>query len=210
MTKPLGVILAGGLATRMGGGDKALLQVGGQTLLQRVIDRLQPQVGQMALNANGDATRFGAFDLPVLPDSISGFPGPLAGVLAGLDWAAGQGAESIVTVAADTPFFPADLVEVLQDKAQGMSHPLVLAATPRGEEKTKSMSRSGLIRHPTFGLWPVALRDDLRAAVQDGVKKVVIWTEKHHGREAVFDIEKGDPFFNVNTPDDLKTAEALA
>ncbi|WP_292289423.1 molybdenum cofactor guanylyltransferase MobA [Marivita sp.] len=210
MTKPLGVILAGGLATRMGGGDKALLQVGGQTLLQRVIDRLQPQVGQMALNANGDATRFGAFDLPVLPDSISGFPGPLAGVLAGLDWAAGQGAESIVTVAADTPFFPADLVEVLQDKAQGMSHPLVLAATPRGEEKTKSMSRSGLIRHPTFGLWPVALRDDLRAAVQDGIKKVVIWTEKHHGREAVFDIEKGDPFFNVNTPDDLKTAEALA
>ena len=210
MTKPLGVILAGGLATQMGGGDKALLQVGGQTLLQRVIDRLQPQVGQMALNANGDAERFGAFDLPVLPDSISGFPGPLAGVLAGLDWAAGQGAESIVTVAADTPFFPADLVEVLQDKAQGMSHPLVLAATPRGEEKTKSMSRSGLIRHPTFGLWPAALRDDLRAAVQDGIKKVVIWTEKHHGREAVFDIEKGDPFFNVNTPDDLKTAEALA
>lgn len=210
MSLPLGVILAGGLATRMGGGDKALLQVGGQTLLQRVIDRLQPQVGNMALNANGDPERFGAFDLPVLPDSISGFPGPLAGVLAGLDWAAGQGAESIVTVAADTPFFPADLVEVLQHKSQGMTHPLVLAATPRGEEKTKSMSRSGLIRHPTFGLWPVALRDDLRAAVQDGIKKVVIWTEKHDGREAVFDIETGDPFFNVNTPDDLKTAEALA
>ncbi|MGJ8603456.1 MAG: molybdenum cofactor guanylyltransferase MobA [Marivita sp.] len=210
MTEPLGVILAGGLATRMGGGDKALLPLGGQSLLQRVMDRLGPQVGDMALNANGDAARFDAFGLPVLPDSVAGFPGPLAGVLAGLDWAAGQGAEAIVTVAADTPFFPTDLVQVLQDRAQGMAHPLVLAATPRGEEKTKSMSRSGLIRHPTFGLWPVALRDDLRAALEDGIKKVVIWTEKHHGREAVFPTDGGDPFFNVNTPDDLKTAEALA
>ncbi|MBO6885498.1 MAG: molybdenum cofactor guanylyltransferase MobA [Marivita sp.] len=209
MSLPLGVILAGGLATRMGGGDKALLQVGGQTLLNRVIDRLQPQVAGMALNANGDAARFDAFELPVLPDSIAGYPGPLAGVLAGLDWAAEQGAEAIVTVAADTPFFPADLVAVFQDIAQGMAHPLVLAATPRGEEKTKSMSRSGLIRHPTFGLWPVALRDDLRAALEEGIKKVVIWTEKHGGREAVFDTDNGDPFFNVNTPDDLEAAEAM-
>ncbi|MFA8386732.1 MAG: molybdenum cofactor guanylyltransferase MobA [Pelagibaca sp.] len=210
MSLPLGVILAGGLATRMGGGDKALLTVGGKTLLQRVIDRLQLQVAGMAINANGDPARFSAYGLPVLHDSIAGFPGPLAGVLAGLDWAAEQGAEAVVTVAADTPFFPADLVEVLQHKAQGMTHPLVLAATPKGEEQTKSMSRSGLIRHPTFGLWPVALRDDLRAAVEDGIKKVVIWTEKHEGREAVFGTEKDDPFFNVNTPDDLKTAEALA
>ncbi|OSQ51034.1 molybdenum cofactor guanylyltransferase MobA [Marivita geojedonensis] len=209
MSVPLGVILAGGLATRMGGGDKALLSVGGQTLLKRVIDRLQPQVAGMALNANGDAARFDGFGLPVLPDSIEGFPGPLAGVLAGLDWAAEQGAEAIVTVAADTPFFPDDLVAVLQDKAQGMAHPLVLAATPRGEEKTKSMSRSGLIRHPTFGLWPVALRDDLRAALEDGIKKVVIWTEKHGGREAVFKTDQGDPFFNVNTPEDLEAAEAM-
>ena len=209
MTKPLGVILAGGLATRMGGGDKALLTIGGQTLLQRVIDRLAPQVADMALNANGDATRFQAFGLPVLPDTIEGYPGPLAGVLAGLDWAAEQGAASIVTVAADTPFFPADLVDVLQAKGADMAYPLVLAATPRGEEKTKSMSRSGLIRHPTFGLWPVALRDDLRSALDEGIKKVVIWTEKHHGREAVFPTGSGDPFFNVNTPDDLKTAEAL-
>ena len=205
----MGVILAGGLASRMGGGDKALLQVGGQTLLNRVIDRLQPQVAGMALNANGDAARFDAFELPVLPDSIAGYPGPLAGVLAGLDWAAEQGAEAIVTVAADTPFFPADLVAVLQDTAQGMAHPLVLAATPRGEEKTKSMSRSGLIRHPTFGLWPVALRDDLRGALEEGIKKVVIWTEQHGGREAVFDTDNGDPFFNVNTPDDLTAAEAM-
>ncbi len=210
MSLPLGVILAGGLATRMGGGDKALLEVGGQTLLGRVIDRLEPQVAGMALNANGDAARFDGFGLPVLADSIAGFPGPLAGVLAGLDWAAEQGAEAIVTVAADTPFFPADLVAVLQGKAQGMAHPLVLAATPRGEEKTKSMSRSGLIRHPTFGLWPVALRDDLRAALEDGIKKVVIWTEKHEGREAVFPTDHGDPFFNVNTPDDLEAAEAMA
>ena len=209
MSLPLGVILAGGLATRMGGGDKALLSVGGQTLLDRVIDRLAPQVAGMALNANGDAARFDGFDLPVLPDSIEGFPGPLAGVLAGLDWAAGQGAEAIVTVAADTPFFPADLVAVLQDTAQGMAHPLVLAATPRGEEKTRSMSRSGLIRHPTFGLWPVALRDDLREALEDGIKKVVIWTEKHGGREAVFDTDNSDPFFNVNTPEDLEAAEAM-
>lgn len=209
MSVPLGVILAGGLATRMGGGDKALLSVGGQTLLQRVIDRLKPQVAGMALNANGDAARFDEFGLPVLPDSIEGFPGPLAGVLAGLDWAAEQGAEAIVTVAADTPFFPADLVAVFQSKAQGMAHPLVLAATPRGEEKTRSMSRSGLIRHPTFGLWPVALRDDLRAALEDGIKKVVIWTEKHGGREAVFQTDQGDPFFNVNTPEDLEAAKAM-
>ncbi len=209
MSVPLGVILAGGLATRMGGGDKALLQIGGQTLLQRVIDRLQPQVAGMALNANGDPARFDGFGLAVLPDSIDDFPGPLAGVLAGLDWAAEQGADAIVTVAADTPFFPVDLVDVLQDTAQGMTHPLVLAATPRGEEKTKSMSRSGLIRHPTFGLWPVALRDDLRGALHDGIKKVVIWTEKHGGREAVFSTESGDPFFNVNTPEDLMAAEAM-
>ncbi|WP_299786274.1 molybdenum cofactor guanylyltransferase MobA [uncultured Marivita sp.] len=209
MTKPLGVILAGGLATRMGGGDKALLSVGGRTLLHHVIDRLAPQVAGMALNANGDATRFSEYGLPVLADSVAGFPGPLAGVLAGLDWAAEQGADTIVTVAADTPFFPDDLVDVLQHTARGMAHPLVLAATPRGEEKTKSMSRSGLIRHPTFGLWPVALRDDLRGALEQGIKKVVIWTEQHGGREAVFPTGAGDPFFNVNTPDDLKTAEAM-
>lgn len=209
MTRPLGVILAGGQATRMGGGDKGLLPLGEDTLLDRVIDRLSPQVDAIALNANGDPARFDAFGLPVVPDSIDGFPGPLAGVLAGLDWAAGKGAETIVTVAADTPFFPTDLVAHLQDVADGMDHPLVLAATPRGQEKTKSMSKSGLIRHPTFGLWPVALRDDLRAALEEGISKVVIWTERHGGREAVFPTDAGDPFFNVNTPEDLKTAQAM-
>ena len=209
MTRPLGVILAGGQATRMGGGDKGLLPLGEDTLLDRVIDRLSPQVDAIALNANGDPARFDAFGLPVVPDSIDGFPGPLAGVLAGLDWAAEKGAETIVTVAADTPFFPTDLVAHLQDVADGMDHPIVLAATPRGQEKTKSMSKSGLIRHPTFGLWPVALRDDLRAALQEGISKVVIWTERHGGREAVFPTDAGDPFFNVNTPEDLEAAQAM-
>ncbi|WP_294620764.1 molybdenum cofactor guanylyltransferase MobA [uncultured Roseovarius sp.] len=209
MTGPLGVILAGGKATRMGGGDKGLLPLGDQTILDHVIARLRPQVAGLALNANGEPARFDRFGLPVLPDSIEGFPGPLVGVLAGLDWAADEGAESIVTVAADTPFFPADLVAVLQGRARGMTHPLVLAATRRGEgETTKSMSSSGLIRHPTFGLWPVALRDDLRAALNDGLRKVVIWTEKHDGREAVFE-GGNDPFFNVNTPEDLEQAKGM-
>lgn len=207
MSEVLGVILAGGQATRMGGGDKCLLEIGGPSLLDHVISRLSPQVSGMALNANGDAARFDAFGLPVVADSIAGFPGPLAGVLAGLDWAAEQGASAIVTVAADTPFFPSDLVARFEAEAVGMTQPLVLAATPRGAEKTKSMSRSGLIRHPTFGLWPVALRDDLRSALEDGVSKVVIWTELHGGREALFD--DTDAFFNVNTPEDLQAAEAM-
>lgn len=199
MKQPLGVILAGGQATRMGGGDKGLLPLGGQTLLQRVLDRLAPQVADVALNANGDPLRFAAFDLPILPDSVTGFAGPLAGVLAGLDWAAGQGAETIVTAAADTPFFPCDLVPQLLLRSEGMAHPLVLAATPD--------AKRGTARHPTFGLWPVALRDDLRAALDGGLRKVVLWTEKHGGREALFPQEQA--FFNVNTPADLAEAEAM-
>ena len=204
MTRPLGVILAGGLATRMGGGDKALLPLGTGTLLSHVIDRLRPQVAGLALNANGDAARFADYDLPVLPDTIEGYPGPLAGVLAGLDWAAGQGAETVVSAAADTPFLPRDLVARLTAAAQGMAHPLVLAATPRDDDaETRSKTRSGLIRHPTFGLWPVALRHDLRAALDGGLRKVVIWTEAHDGCEAVFPDATPAPFFNVNTPEDL-------
>ncbi|WP_121634438.1 molybdenum cofactor guanylyltransferase MobA [Tropicibacter alexandrii] len=200
--KPIGVILAGGQATRMGGGDKGLLPLKGARVLDHVIARLRPQVGAMALNANGDAGRFD-LGLPVIPDSIPGFAGPLAGVLAGMDWAAGQGAESIVTVAADTPFFPTDLVARLSAEGSGIP---VLAAT-KGEAQTKSKSKSGLIRHPTFGLWPVALRDDLRAALNEGLKKVVLWTDKHGGREAVFPDENA--FFNINTPEDLIRAEGL-
>jgi molybdopterin-guanine dinucleotide biosynthesis protein A len=207
MSAPLGVILAGGLATRMGGGDKGLLRVGGLTLLERAIERLRPQVAGLALNANGDPGRFADLGLPVLPDSIPGHPGPLAGVLAGLDWAAEQGAESIVTAAADTPFFPTDLVARLQAAATG-PYPLALAATPRDGQALKSGGRVN--RHPTFGLWPVALRDDLRAALKDGLRKVVLWTDRHGGQEALFEAEPFDPFFNVNTPEDLARAEALA
>ena len=210
MTKPLGIILAGGLATRMGGGDKGLLQIGGQSLLERVRDRLAPQVAGIALNANGDASRFADLGLPVIADSIEGYAGPLAGVLAGLDWAAEQGAEAIVTAAADTPFFPEDLAERLLAASEGQEHPLVLATTPRsGDEALKSGGGKKINRHPTFGLWPVALRDDLRAALQDGLRKVVIWTDQHGGREALFEAEPFDPFFNVNTPEDLQRAEEL-
>lgn len=200
MKQPLGVILAGGQATRMGGGDKGLLPLGQGTLLSSVIDRLEPQVAGLALNANGDAARFSDLGLPVLADSVEGFAGPLAGVLAGLDWAAEQGAEAIVTAAADTPFFPCDLVPRLLLAADGMTHPLALAATPD--------AKRGSARHPTFGLWPVALRDDLRAALQGGLRKVVLWTQAHDGREALFPDEAA--FFNVNTPEDLAKAEAMA
>ena len=199
MKQPLGVILAGGQATRMGGGDKGLLPLGQGTLLSSVIDRLEPQVAGLALNANGDAARFADLALPVLADSIEGFAGPLAGVLAGLDWAAEQGAESIVTAAADTPFFPCDLVPRLLLAADDMAHPLALAATPD--------AKRGTARHPTFGLWPVALRDDLRSALAGGLRKVVLWTERHDGREALFPDEAA--FFNVNTPEDLAKAEAM-
>ena len=208
-SKPLGVILAGGLASRMGGGDKGLLQIGGQSLLSRVRDRLAPQVSGLALNANGDGARFADLDLPVVSDSIEGFAGPLAGVLAGLDWAAEQGAEAIVTAAADTPFFPTNLVARLVAATEGQEHPLVLATTPRTGEELKSGGRSKVNRHPTFGLWPVALRDDLRRALQDGQRKVVLWTDQHGGREALFEATPFDPFFNVNTPADLRRAEEL-
>ncbi|MCT4557531.1 MAG: molybdenum cofactor guanylyltransferase MobA [Pelagimonas sp.] len=208
MKQPVAVILAGGQASRMGGGDKALLPLGGQSLLSRVIERIEPQVADVALNANGDPNRFSEYGLPVLPDSIAGYPGPLAGVLAGLDWAAEQGADAVVSVAADTPFFPCDLVPRLLMQAEGQDNPLVLAAT-KGDAQTRSKSKSGLIRHPTFGLWPVALRDDLRAALQEGLRKVVMWTEPHGGRECLFPSDGLDPFFNINTPEDLVRAEGL-
>lgn len=201
MTAPLGVILAGGLATRMGGGDKGLLRLGSATLIEHVIMRLSPQVDAIALNANGDAARFADLGLPVIADSVDGFAGPLAGVLAGLDWAAEQGARSIVTAAADTPFFPTDLVTQLRSASDGMVPPLALAATPD--------PKRGVSRHPTFGLWPVALRDDLRAALERGVRKVVQWTDAHNAQTAMFEAGVIDPFFNVNTPEDLARAEAM-
>ncbi len=195
MKQPVAIILAGGRATRMGGGDKGLLSLGDTTLLAHVIDRIAPQAAAVALNANGDPARLAAFGLPVLADPVEGFVGPLAGVLAGMDWAAGLGAETVVSVAADTPFFPCDLVPQLLLAATGMAAPLALAATPDG-------------RHPTFGLWPVSLRGDLRAALTVGLRKVVQWTDAHHAATAMFP-PGGDPFFNVNTPEDLARAREM-
>ncbi|MGI9393157.1 MAG: molybdenum cofactor guanylyltransferase MobA [Boseongicola sp.] len=196
MNQPFGVILAGGQASRMGGGDKGLLPLGGTPLLTYVIERLKPQVADLALNANGDPARLKNFNLPVVPDSVGGFAGPLAGILAGLDWAEGKGGKLLVTVAADTPFFPADLVPRLMLAAEEGDKPIVLARTTGG-------------RHPTFGLWPVHLREDLRTALNDGMRRVVAWTETHGTGYADFPTAGFDPFFNVNTPEDLAEAEAL-
>lgn len=194
MTKLPGVILAGGKATRMGGGDKGLRIVAGKRLIDHVIARLAPQCGPLALNANGNPARFSDLGLPVLPDSLPDHPGPLAGVLAGLDWAADLGASAIVTAAADTPFFPSNLAELLQANA-GASN-LALAA-------------SGGQRQPTFGLWPVALRDNLRDALKGGLRKIVLWTDTHNAGTANFSDTPFDPFFNVNTPEDIAEAERL-
>lgn len=192
----VGLILAGGLARRMDGRDKAMLEIGGQTLLSRAIARLQPQVASIALNANGNATRFGALDIPVVPDLDDSFAGPLAGVLAGLRWAEGEGASHLVSVAVDTPFFPPDLAVRLREAAEERGVPLACAKTG---ERT----------HPVFGYWPVDLADDLSAALGDGLRKVDRWTSKHGCSEAVFEADPFDPFFNVNTPEDLIAAEAL-
>jgi molybdopterin-guanine dinucleotide biosynthesis protein A len=183
----------------MGGGDKGLRLVGGKRLIDHVIARLSPQCGALALNANGDPARFANLGLPVLADSLPDHPGPLAGVLAGLDWAAEQGAEAIVTAAADTPFFPTDLVAKLR-----------AAAGPSGLALAASQDANGkLWRQPTFGLWPVALRRDLRAALEGGLRKIVLWTDQHGAETATFAIKPFDPFFNVNTPEDITEAENL-
>lgn len=196
--KPAGVILAGGRSTRMGGGDKFLLDLAGRPILDHVIARLMPQVAKIALNANGDAARLNRFGLPVIADSIDGFAGPLAGVLAGMDWAAENGFDQIVTVAADTPFFPEHLVAALQMGIESDATPLAMATTPDPERPFN--------RHPTFGVWDVALRDDLRQSLNNGLRKVVQWTNPKGCANVSFEGFAFDPFFNVNTPDDLETA----
>ncbi len=193
-----GVILAGGLSRRMGGGDKSLLDLGGQSILSHVVARLKGQVSEMVLNANGEAARFSGYGLPVIVDSIEGFAGPLAGVLAGMDWAAEHGFEQIISVAADTPFFPQHLVVALKMGAESEGTKLAMATTPDPDR--------GFNRHPTFGLWDVGLRDDLRAALQGGLRKVVQWTKPHGCANVSFEDFTFDPFFNVNTPDDLALA----
>ena len=199
-TPPPTVILAGGQARRMGGGDKALVVLAGRLLLARVIDRLTPQCGAIALSANGDASRFARFDLPVLADATPDQPGPLAGVLAGMDWAAARGAGHVLTVAVDTPFLPPDLGARLQAASRGAGGRPAIAA---------SRDASGRVRaHPTAGLWPVALRAALRAALACDRRRVMGWATAQGAVEVVFDTVPVDPFFNVNTPGDVTRAEA--
>ena len=196
----VGVILAGGRAERMGGGDKGLREVGGQTILARVIERVRPQVEALVLNANGDPARFAAFGLPVASDSVPDFAGPLAGVLAGLDWAAVHHPQAhyIVTVPADGPFVPCTLVRHLADALATEDAELVTAA-------------SGAQTYPVVGLWPVKLRQALHDALtKEGVHKVDAWTRRFRRAIATFPVEPVDPFFNANTPEQLAEAERLA
>jgi len=198
--RPLGLILAGGLARRMGGGDKIMLTVGGQKILDRVLERLQLQCSRLIINANGDPARFAATELPVVPDNVPGFLGPLAGILAGLDWAASSapGTTEVVSVPGDCPFLPRDLVTRLQAARAEQKAPLACA-------------RSGDRRHPVVGLWSVALRDDLRHALTvEGLRKVEIWSARHGTALAQWPDQPLDPFFNVNTPEDAARANALA
>jgi molybdopterin-guanine dinucleotide biosynthesis protein A len=196
----LGVVLAGGLARRMGGGDKGFRLVGGTPILARVIDRLRPQCAGLVINANGDPVRFSAFGLPVAADSVADFAGPLAGVLAGLDWAAANRPEIawILTAAADTPFLPADLVERLH-----------AARVTAGAEL--ACAETGGQRHNVDALWPVSLREPLRAAlVEEGLRRVDRFTARYRLATAEWPTEPIDPFFNANTPEDLALAERLA
>ncbi len=194
-----GVILAGGQARRMGGVEKGLLDLGGQSLLAEVIARISPQCEALALNANGDPARFSSFGLPVLPDDIPGHPGPLAGILAAMEAGHQAGFSHILSVAADTPFFPRDLAAWLA-AALSPAHPLALAA---------SRDEGRLNRHPTFGLWPVGLRAELRAALLAGQGKVGLWAEAQGAALVEFPVAGHDPFFNVNTPEDLAVAQAI-
>ncbi len=198
--KVLALLLAGGQARRMGGGDKCLRRLGGRTLLEHVARRVRPQVGGIVLNANGDPARFEGFRLPVVADGVPGFAGPLAGVLAGLDWAAAERPDLpwLVSIATDTPFLPIDLVTRLVETAEAEGADLACAA-------------SGGRTHPVFGLWPVRLRDELRAAlVGEGLRKIDAWTRRYRLATVSFATTPIDPFLNVNTPEDLAEAERLA
>lgn len=184
----------------MGGGDKGLKPIAGRPMLDRVIARARGQVGALAINAAGDPARFAAYGLPVVADSVPGFAGPLAGVLAGLDWARGAhpGARFVASFATDAPFFPRDLVARLHDARRAAGADLA-AARSAGQD------------HPVFGLWPVALAEDLRRALADeGVRKVDVWTARHRLAVAEFAAAPFDPFFNANRPEDLAEAERLA
>jgi molybdopterin-guanine dinucleotide biosynthesis protein A len=193
-------VLAGGLARRMGGGDKARIRIGGATILQRVLGCIGPQCAAVIINANGDPARFADVGLPVVADGVPDFAGPLAGILAGLDWAAAnvRDTEWIASVPGDCPFLPKNLVARLHATRAAAGLPLACA-------------RSGEWRHPVVALWPVKLRDDLRhALVDEDLHKIEIWTARHGIAIADWPTEPIDPFFNVNTPEDAAKAEALA
>lgn len=194
------VILAGGLGRRMGGGDKPMREIGGRTILDHVVERLEPQCDGLVLNANGDPARFARFGLPVIADTIEGFPGPLAGILAALEWAAANrpGTEWVVSAAGDCPFLPRDLVTRLQQAGSAEGADLAVAA-------------SGGQAHPVIGLWKVALRDDLRRAlVEEDLRKIDRWTARYRLATVSWPARPVDPFFNANTVDDLREAERLA
>ncbi len=195
-----GVLLAGGLARRMGGGDKPTRRIGDRTLLERVIARLEPQCDGLVLNANGDPARFAGFGLPVIPDGIAGFPGPLAGILAGLDWAAANRPDVawVLSAAADCPFLPRDLVGRLHHARAQQNTQLAVAA-------------SGGRSHHVIGLWNVALREELRhALVVEDIHSVERWTARYRLATVTWPAEPLDPFFNANTVDDIAAAERLA
>ena len=200
-TSPIpGVLLAGGLARRMGGGDKPMRQIGGRTILDRVIARVKPQCDGLLLNANGDPARFAAFGLPVIPDGVADFPGPLAGILAGLDWAAANRPEVkwLLSAAADCPFLPRDLVARL-------------VAALHEENAELAVAASDDQSHPVIGLWSVALREQLRHALDvEDVRKIDRWTARYRLATVTWPVEPLDPFFNANTMDDIAEADRLA
>jgi molybdenum cofactor guanylyltransferase len=194
------ILLAGGLARRMGGGDKPMRLIGGRTILDRVIARLRPQCDGIILNANGDPARFASFNLPVIPDSVADFPGPLAGILAGLDWAAANRRDVawVLSAAADCPFLPRDLVARLHRARIEQNAQLAVAA---------SAGQS----HPVIGLWSVALREELRhALVVEDIRKIDRWTARYPLATVTWPSEPVDPFFNANTMEDIAEAERLA
>ena len=196
----LGVLLAGGLARRMGGGDKPMKTIGGRTILERVIARLAPQCDGLILNANGDPARFASFGLPVVADTVEGFAGPLAGVLTALDWAAAHrpDVDWVLSAATDCPFLPRDLVTRLQRARIAQDAQLAVAA-------------SGGQVHPVIGLWNVALRDELRhALVVEEMRKIDRWTARYRLATVMWPTESLDPFFNANTVEDLADAERFA
>jgi molybdenum cofactor guanylyltransferase len=195
----LGLLLAGGLARRMGGGDKPLKTLAGRAILDHVIARLRPQCGELVLNANGDPARFAPWGLPVVADSVPEHPGPLAGILAGLDFAAQHrpAVSHVISVAADTPFIPRDLVRRLTEAAAGDGVPMACAA-------------SGGWTHPVIGLWPVSIRAALRTALTvDGERKIDRFTARFGCASVEWPMEPVDPFFNANEPTDIEQAEAL-